>query len=123
MFSFKSLAVAVLAGLSLLPVTAAGSSGAAETIYMGGPVLTMNDAMPVAEAVAVGDGRILAVGTREEILDYRDESTRLVDLDGRTLLPGFVDSHGHVIMGGLQARSANLLAPPDGEVGGMESVV
>ncbi|WP_236638314.1 amidohydrolase [Mangrovicoccus ximenensis] len=40
----------------------------------------------------------------------------MVDLGGRALLPGFVDSHGHVMLGGLQALSANLLAPPDGDV-------
>ena len=40
----------------------------------------------------------------------------MVDLGGRTLVPGFVDAHGHVVVGGLQALSANLLAPPDGKV-------
>lgn len=123
MFSFKSFAVALLAGLSSLPVIAVGSSGAAETIYMGGPVLTMNDAMPVAEAVAVSDGRILAVGDLADVRAHQGEATRVVDLDGRALLPGFVDSHGHVIMGGLQARSANLLAPPDGEVRDIDGLV
>ncbi|MEQ9693218.1 amidohydrolase [Shimia sp. SDUM112013] len=87
----------------------------ADTIYLGGPVLTMNDAAPRAEAVAVQDGRILAVGSEAEIMGLKDTNTKTVDLDGRALLPGFVDSHGHVILGGLQALSANLLAPPDGE--------
>jgi predicted amidohydrolase YtcJ len=40
----------------------------------------------------------------------------MFDLDGRAMLPGSVDSHGHVVMGGLKALSANMLAPPDGEV-------
>ncbi len=47
---------------------------------------------------------------------HRGPHTEMIDLEGRALLPGFVDSHGHVVMGGLQALSANLLAPPDGEV-------
>jgi predicted amidohydrolase YtcJ len=46
----------------------------------------------------------------------RGPKTRIIDLKGRTLVPGFVDAHGHMAMGGLQALSANLLAPPDGEV-------
>jgi predicted amidohydrolase YtcJ len=92
------------------------ASDTADTIYRGGPILTMDDAAPRAEAVAVRDGRILAVGTSDEVDEFRGAATRTVELDGRALLPGFVDSHGHVVMGGLQAMSANLLAPPDGEV-------
>ena len=88
----------------------------ADTIYSGGPILTINDGQPTAEAVAVRDGRILAVGTLEEMAGLRGDDTRAFDLAGRAMLPGFVDSHGHVVMGGLQALSANLLAPPDGEV-------
>jgi len=88
----------------------------ADTIYTGGPILTIDDAMPKAEAVAVRDGRILAVGTLSDMAAHQGEATRIFDLDGRAMLPGFVDSHGHVVMGGLQALSANLLAPPDGEV-------
>jgi predicted amidohydrolase YtcJ len=49
-------------------------------------------------------------------MKLKGPATQLVDLKGRTLLPGFVDAHGHVMMGGLQALSANLLAPPDGQV-------
>ncbi|WP_299424858.1 amidohydrolase [uncultured Shimia sp.] len=88
----------------------------ADTIYSGGPILTINDDAPRAEAVAVKDGRILAVGTRTDMLAHQGDSTTVFDLEGRAMLPGFVDSHGHAIMGGLQALSANLLAPPDGEV-------
>lgn len=110
----------VRAGLlgGLISIFALGQALAddADTLYTGGVILTMDDRAPRAEAVAVKDGRILAVGQRAEVDGYRGEETRLVDLGGRTLLPGFVDSHGHVVMGGMQAMSANLLAPPDGEV-------
>jgi predicted amidohydrolase YtcJ len=88
----------------------------AETIYSGGPILTINDAQPVAEAVAVANGRIIAVGTLEDVATHRGAKTRQFDLAGRAMLPGFVDSHGHVVFGGIQAMSANLLAPPDGAV-------
>jgi predicted amidohydrolase YtcJ len=91
------------------------AEGPAEAIYAGGPILTMNDAMPTAEAVAVRGGRILAVGTRARVEATRGPGTRAVDLGGRTMLPGFVDPHGHVVMVGLQAVGANLLAAPDGE--------
>jgi len=88
----------------------------ADTIYTGGPILTIDDARPTAEAVAVKDGRILAVGDLADVSTYEGKGTERFDLAGRTLLPGFVDSHGHVVFGGLQALSANLLAPPDGKV-------
>lgn len=95
----------------------------ADTIYSGGSVLTMEDDLPRAEAVAVRDGRILAVGTNAEIAAYRDSGTRMFDLRGQTMIPGFVDSHGHVIGGGLQAVAANLLSPPDGGVTDHDSLV
>ncbi len=88
----------------------------ADRIWSGGPILTMEDQAMRAEAVAEADGRILAVGSRAEVMKTRGPDTQMIDLAGRTLLPGFVDAHGHVLMGGLQALSANLLAPPDGEV-------
>ncbi len=88
----------------------------ADRVYLGGPIVTMNDTAPSAEAVAVKDGRILAVGSLSDVSAHQGEETETFDLDGRAMLPGFVDSHGHVVMGGLQALSANLLAPPDGEV-------
>lgn len=94
-----------------------------DTIYSGGPILTINDAQPSAEAVAVKDGVIIAVGSQSELAALKGTNTQLFDLDGRTMLPGFVDSHGHVVMGGLQALSANLLAPPDGEVTDIKSLI
>jgi len=109
------LASAISAAL-LVSATVVQSGETADTVYTGGPILTINDAAPRAEAVAVKDGRILAVGALSDMDTHRGESTKTVDLAGRALLPGFVDSHGHVVMGGLQALSANLLAPPDGEV-------
>jgi predicted amidohydrolase YtcJ len=49
-------------------------------------------------------------------MKLKGPGTQLVDLAGQTLVPGFVDAHGHVMVGGLQALAANLLAPPDGRV-------
>ena len=99
-----------------------GTEEVADTIYSGGPILTIDDEQPIVEAVAVRDGRILAIGDTDSVLAYQGDSTEVYDLAGRTMLPGFVDSHGHVVMGGLQALSANLLAPPDGEVIDIDSL-
>ena len=86
----------------------------ADTIYLNGTILTINDALPTAEAVAVKDGKILAVGPEVEVLKTVGESTKKINLAGKTMLPGFVDSHGHTYIIGLQATTANLLPPPDG---------
>jgi hypothetical protein len=68
-----------------------------------------------AEAVAERGGKIVAVGSKADVMTFKGPNTEVVDLGGRTLLPGFNDAHGHVLIGGLQALSATLLASPDGE--------
>lgn len=103
-------------GLACLVATAHAATPVADRIWSGGPILTMNDAAMRAEAIAEKGGRIVAVGPLAEVMKTRGRKTQVIDLGGRTLLPGFVDSHGHVVGGGLQAMAANLLAPPDGTV-------
>ncbi len=98
----------------LLCTTAVFSSQSADIIFHHGTILTINDLQPTAEAVAVKDGKILAVGTKDDIFKMTGENTRKIDLDGKTMLPGFVDSHGHAYLVGIQASTANLLPPPDG---------
>ena len=106
----------LMLAVALLASNGTQAQEIADTIYSGGPILTINDAQPTADAVAVADGRIIAVGTLEDMAAHRGGKTRQFDLSGRAMLPGFVDSHGHVVFGGIQAMSANLLAPPDGAV-------
>lgn len=110
----------VLAG----SVAAAGveEGGAADRIWWGGPILTMNDGAMRVEAVAERGGRIVAAGARAEVERLKGPETKVFDLGGRAMLPGFVDAHGHVMMGGIQALSANLLAAPDGKVSDIASL-
>lgn len=70
------------------------------TIYYNGDIVTVDDKNPKAEAVLVGDGKILSVGSWKDILKLRSNYTRLVNLEGKTMLPGFVDAHSHVSMVG-----------------------
>jgi predicted amidohydrolase YtcJ len=95
----------------------------ADTIYHGGPIVTVDDDNSTAEALAVRDGRIVAVGSEDGIMAMRASTTDVVDLEGRTLAPGFVDGHAHVAQFGIQAIGANLLAAPDGEVETVEDLV
>lgn len=102
--------------LVVATMTPAGAQTVADRIWTGGPILTMDDKAMRTEAVAEREGRIVAVGTRARVMRLKGPKTQVIDLRGRALLPGFVDAHGHVLLGGLQALSANLLAPPDGKV-------
>jgi predicted amidohydrolase YtcJ len=87
----------------------------ADAIWSGGPIVTVDDARPSAEAVAVRAGRIVGVGAREDVeRRFAGPKTVRHDLKGRTLLPGFVDGHGHITGVGIQALVANALPPPDG---------
>jgi predicted amidohydrolase YtcJ len=104
------------AALLLTGTSAAAMAQSADRIWYGGPILTMDDKAMRAEAVAESGGRIVAVGSSADVMKLKGPRTEVIDLQGRTLLPGFIDPHGHMVVGGLQALSANLLAPPDGKV-------
>jgi predicted amidohydrolase YtcJ len=67
----------------------------ADTIFVNAAVLTVDAEFTRAEAVAVAEGRILAIGTEADVLPLADDSTDVVDCGGNTLLPGFVEAHGH----------------------------
>lgn len=103
----------LIASLCLIVAPSVSRSQVADAIFHGGDIVTVDDARPSAEAVAVKDSKILAVGDESAVMQSRGPATRLFDLGGRTMLPGFVDGHGHVFNCGIQAVSANLLPPPD----------
>lgn len=72
----------------------------AELILTGGVVRTADHDLPVADAIAFGGGRVLAVGTADEVLAHRDERTVVRDLGGAAVYPGFVDVHNHHALAG-----------------------
>jgi len=113
----------VFATVCMSLATAAGAQQTADRIWAGGPILTMNDKVMRAEAVAESGGKIVAVGTKAQVMKLKGSNTQLINLKGRVMLPGFVDPHGHMVMGGLQALSANMLAPPDGEIKDIPGIV
>ncbi|NVJ59281.1 MAG: amidohydrolase [Gammaproteobacteria bacterium] len=98
------------------------ASEVADRIWVNGTILTMDDDNIRAQAIASKEGKIIAVGKKDSVLQLKGVKTEVIDLNGKTLLPGFVDPHGHVMMGGLQAISANMLAPPDGDVTDIKSL-
>jgi len=108
------LCVGVVASLGILFAPQSGTS--AELIITGGDIVTVNELQPQAEAVAVNGGRIVAVGYRDEVMKLMEPGAKVIDLGGKTLVPGFIDAHGHVFSCGIQAIAANLFAAPDGNV-------
>lgn len=88
----------------------------AATMYYNGDILTMEgDSATYAEALVVKDGRILFVGAKDEAMKAAGERHKMIDLKRQTMMPGFIDAHGHVFSAGVQALAANLLPPPDGK--------
>ncbi len=76
-------------------------SAAPQTILHGGQITTLDRTLPVASAVAIADGRFLAVGDDRTVMALAGPETRLIDLKGRRVLPGLIDNHLHIIRGGL----------------------
>lgn len=70
-------------------------------ILHNGSFTTLDRANPVADAVAIRDGRFTRVGRAQDILPLADSNTRVIDLQGRRVLPGLIDNHLHIIRGGL----------------------
>ena len=75
----------------------------ADTIIHGGTILTVDRRRTIAEALAIKDGRILAVGTKAEVAIHRGPRTETIDLAGAVAIPGMVDNHTHQLLAGLDA--------------------
>ena len=88
----------------------------ADLVFTGGVVHTVDSDNSIAEAVAVSDGRILAVGSNAEVSATSGPGTRHVELNGRSLTPGFIDAHQHFTGVGGMAYSIDCKAP------GMDSI-
>ena len=118
----SAFAVILAAGLGCN--TGPDAASTADAIYFGGPIITVNDAQPNAEAVAVKDGKILTVGTRAEVEKaHKGATTQMIDLAGKTLLPGFIDAHSHFMFALDMPTQANVSGPPVGPVKSIPDMV
>jgi len=91
--------------------------------FVNGTVITMDGTRPLAEAVLLEGDRIQAVGTTSEIQALAAADTVIHDLQGKTLLPGFIDAHGHFPGSGLNAIALNLGSPPIGNINSMAQLL
>src|SRR3712207_3464523 len=108
------LAYALLACLMSTFVTrdASAQELSADLVVVNANVRTMDSKRPTAEAVAVYGGRVMAVGSSNEIRKLAGKGTRVIDARGALLLPGFNDAHVHLLSGGFQLSSVDLRDAP-----------
>ena len=99
----------LLLGLLALCASSPGQAAASgELMIFGGPIHTMAETQPEVEAVVVADGRILFAGSREDALAWTGSDTRMLDLAGKTMIPGFIESHGHIMSLGYSLKELDL---------------
>jgi len=103
-----SLRVACIA-LALLLV-GCSTDPTADLVLENGTIATLDDDRPEAEALAAADGEILAVGSASDVEAYVGSDTRVVDLDGRLAVPGFIEGHGHFMGMGQAQMQLDLMA-------------
>ncbi len=92
---------AIIASL-LIPVPASAQQSREITVFVARKIVTMNPGWPIATAVAVRDGRILSVGSLDDLKPWLDKSPHIIDrtFADKILFPGFVEAHGHPVLGG-----------------------
>lgn len=106
MFVYKLWVASIFA--VLLTVPAVFAQAAPENIFINANVFTADQARPAAEAFAVNQGRIVAIGDQADVLALKGAGTQVVDMDGKRILPGLIDAHTHPVIAGLVALSLNL---------------
>ena len=99
-FAGAAAALTLIAGTATSPSVLAQPS-AADSIFTNGKIVTVDEQFRIAEAVAVRGDRIVAVGTAAEIGALRGPNTETIDLGGRTVIPGLIDNHMHLLRAGL----------------------
>ena len=92
---------ALLLGLALSGTESLAQTQSADTVLLNGKIITLDPAAPIAEALAVREGKIIALGRSADIRALARSGTRVVDLAGRTVIPGLIDSHMHAIRAAL----------------------
>lgn len=118
------VSAAFLLGLYLLFQIATRPPEAPEhQVFVNGQILTMNAENRVVEALSVRGAKVSRVGSTEEILAEVTDKTVVTDLRGRTLMPGFVDAHGHFPGSGQVVFSTDLNSPPIGNIEDMSQLL
>lgn len=108
--------------ISALFISSCQSRKSAESLYFGGTILTMEDTSPQVEAVVVKNGKIFFTGSKAEADHYVNSKTKMIDLNGKTLLPGFIDVHGHFTSRAGLIQAIDLFPEPYGTVNSIKDL-
>jgi len=95
----------------------------ADLILINGKIVTVDEEFSTKEAIAVKDGKVLATGPTNEIKKLKGDATEVIDLEGKTVLPGLYDSHLHMIFTGASLQIINLRTPPMKSIADMAKAV
>jgi predicted amidohydrolase YtcJ len=95
--------------LLLFIVSCSAKKTPADLIIKGGKIYTMNVQQPSVEAVAVIADKIVYAGDSKGLEKFQDEKTKVIDLQGKTMTPGFIEGHGHFIGLGYNAMNLDLM--------------
>lgn len=125
MIQRRHFLIAIFALFCLLPLGFnASAATVADTIYYNGNILTMDDANTRVRAVAVKDGQILATGPVSVLRQYQGTGTAMVNLQGRTMIPGFYDGHSHFVPTGQNyLLKVDLNSTPIGTVTSITDII
>jgi len=88
----------------------------ADRLFFNGQILTMDRQDSIADALYIRDGKVVAAGPQQELRKLIDAKTEFTDLHGKTVIPGFIDAHGHFPGSGIFALQVDLSSPPVGEI-------
>ena len=100
-------AIAILVLISVLRVI--GDRDAADLVLINGHIVTVDDDNPTAQAIAIKEGKILALGSDADIDEFLGSQTEVIDLEGQTAIPGFIEGHAHFNGVGQAQLQLNLM--------------
>ncbi|MGI6225224.1 MAG: amidohydrolase [Peptococcales bacterium] len=122
-FLISLLVLTLIFGLCS-PSFAAPEREIATEVYYNGTIVTVDKNMSNVQAVAVKDGKIIAVGNLGKIMQYAGKGTKHINLQGKTMLPGFYDAHSHMASAGLgYLKKVQLQSPPVGTIKNFDELI
>lgn len=100
------------------------AGGYAQAVYKNGNILTVDHQGQVVQSVAIKDKKIISVGTDQSVNQYIGKDTKVIDLAGKTMVPGIYDAHSHFSMTGMNLKfEADLNSPPIGKIQSIEEII
>ena len=93
----------------LILLSSCQNKDSVDLIIHGGSIYTVDSTNSKVESVALRDGLIYQTGDFNKIISLRDQNTEMIDLNGRTMIPGFIEGHGHIMGTGYNQKNIDLL--------------